>query len=276
MNKQGLILDIDQFDAQNMVYVKPLLFGEASKSLGIYYRKNDIKQKIVIQTPKMLAPFGVKVFDNDGKPSHVLSVSFNTLTQLYNEEEIKKFYRFVRKLDKTNYETIQDCLTRWKLSKNLKYNRMIKRVSNEYPYHLNLSLPKDNNNFLFSVFDEDAKRSTIDIIQKKSVVSVVMELTDVLFTDTSYIPRWTVMQIRKFNSYSDIHRYFMSNCFTFSDARTETESPVIPLPPPPEAPVFNVPIKKPAEKQKSIKFAPTLDQLAAGRKSLKKVNVSHN
>ena len=173
------------------------------------------KQKIIIQTPKMVVPFGVKKFVNDnGKKSYQMCLSFSTLTNLYNEEEIKKFYFFIQKIDTVNEETIMDYKKTWGLPKNLKYRKTLQRLSNDYPYYMNINLPYDDKHgFLFHTYDEKANKSSIDIIEKKSIVSVVMELTDLKFTDTEFRSNWTVMQLRKFKPYSPIQEFFMSGCF---------------------------------------------------------------
>ncbi|XWV26041.1 putative orfan [Tupanvirus soda lake] len=244
-NYKDLFIDIDKFDEDNISYVKPILFYKVTRNMGIYYRKEIInkfksetkttdkkkskkktesdsfvikkqtkKQKIIIQTPKMVVPFGVKEFDNNGKKSYQMSLSFSTLTNLYNEEEIKKFYLFIQKIDSVNEETIMDYKKDWGLPKNIKYRKTLQRLSAEYPHHMNITLPYDDKmGFLFHVYDEQAKKSSIDIIEKKSIVSVVMELTDLKFTDTEFRSNWTVMQIRKFKPYSPIQEFFMSGCF---------------------------------------------------------------
>ncbi|XWV24798.1 hypothetical protein QJ856_gp0985 [Tupanvirus deep ocean] len=244
-NYKDLFIDIDKFDEDNISYVKPILFYKVTRNMGIYYRKEIInkvkseskatekkktkkktesdsfvikkqtkKQKIIIQTPKMVVPFGVKEFDNNGKKSYQMSLSFSTLTNLYNEEEIKKFYFFIQKIDSVNEETIMDYKKDWGLPKNIKYRKTLQRLSAEYPHHMNITLPYDDKmGFLFHVYDEQAKKSSIDIIEKKSIVSVVMELTDLKFSDTEFRSNWTVMQIRKFKPYSPIQEFFMSGCF---------------------------------------------------------------
>jgi len=143
-----------------------------------------------------------------------MSLSFSTLTNLYNEEEIKKFYNFIKKIDSVNEETIMDYKKEWKLPKNLKYKKTLQRLSKDFPFHMNLHLPHDEKiGFLFNIYDEKAQKSNIDIIEKRSIVSVVMELTDLRFTETEFRSHWTVMQIRKFKPYSPIQEFFMSGCF---------------------------------------------------------------
>jgi hypothetical protein len=215
-------MNINDFNENNLTYVKPLLFYKVSKNMGIYYKnrkssetnKKPKKQKIIIQTPKMIVPFAVKEFDNNGKKSFHICLSFNTMTNLYNEEDIKKMYQFVKKIDTINEDTVTAYYKDWGLPKNMKYRKTLQRLSDEFPYYMNLNLPYDNNlGFLFNVYNENAEKSTIDIIEKRSIVSVVMELTDLRFSDTEFRSNWTLLQIRKFKPSSPIQDFFMSDCF---------------------------------------------------------------
>ncbi len=227
---KDFFIDIDSFNEENISYVKPVLFYKASRNMGVYYTKKQNekqnkknkektkKQKIIIKTPKMIIPFGVKEFDNSGKKSYKMSLSFSTLTNLYNEEEIKKFYKFIQKIDTVNEETILDYKKKWNLPKDLKYKKTLQRLSSDYPHYMNVSLPHDERvGFLFNTYDDKANKAGIDILEKRSVVSVVMELTDLKFTDTDFRSNWTVLQIRRFKPYSPIQEFFMSGCFIGDD-----------------------------------------------------------
>lgn len=213
-NYKDLFLDINKFDEDNMSYIKPILFYKVIRHMGVYYKKNEKKQKMIIQTPKMVVPFGVKEFTNGNKKSYQASLSFTTMTNLYNEEEIKKFYYFMKRIDTVNEDTIMEYRKEWGLPKKLTYRKTLQRLSADYPHHMNINLPHDEKmGFLFNVYDEKAEKANIDIIEKKSIVSVVMELTDLRFTDTEFRANWTVLQIRKFKPYSPIQDFFMSGCY---------------------------------------------------------------
>lgn len=228
---KDIYLDINKFDEDKLIYIKPIMFYKVTKNIGIYYKK-DIKnnkatlphkrQKIIVQTPKMIVPFGVKEFDNNGRKSYSMSLSFSTLTNLYNEEEIKKFYAFVKKVDTLNEETIMDYKIAWGLPKNLIYRKSLKRLSKDFPHYMNVNLPHDEKlGFLFNTYNESAEKSKIDIIEKRSIVSVVMELTDLRFNDNDFRANWTVLQIRKFKPYSPIQEFFMSGCFICDEDNPE-------------------------------------------------------
>ena len=90
-NYEELILDIHNFDASKMKYIKPLEFFKIEKSMAIYYKTdtkntktsdkknlspfNNGKKKIIIQTPKMILPFKVMMGNYNILPE--TSVIFN-------------------------------------------------------------------------------------------------------------------------------------------------------------------------------------------------------
>ena len=166
----------------------------------------------------MLAPFGITEYNNDGKMSYQLCLSFSSMTNLYNEDDIKNFYNFMKKIDRVNEDTILEHRDKWELPNKMKYKKSVHRTSKDYPHQINLRLPhNENTGFLFDVYNDKAEKSTIDIIERRSIVSVALELTDLKFTDKDFKPTWTVLQIRKFKSYSPIQEFFMSGCFICDD-----------------------------------------------------------
>jgi hypothetical protein len=251
-NYKNLFIDIDNFNEENISYVKPIFFNRVSRSIGIYYKetsKNNItnsetniknkkskdktesdnilpnnkkrEKKIIVRTPKMLVPFGIKEFDNHNNKTFQMSLSFSTFTDLYNEKEIKKFYSFIKRIDTVNEDTIMDLRKTWRLPNNLKYRKTLQRSSEDYPYYMNVCLPYDEKiGFLFNIYDENANKASIDIIEKKSIVSVVLELTDLKFSNSEFRSNWTVMQIRKFKPYSSIREFFMTGCFICDENET--------------------------------------------------------
>uniref|UniRef100_A0A6C0LTH9 Uncharacterized protein n=1 Tax=viral metagenome TaxID=1070528 RepID=A0A6C0LTH9_9ZZZZ len=284
---KDFFLNINEFDEENISYVKPLLFYKVSKNLGIYYRKSipkkkkqEIpKQKIIFQTPKMLVPWGVKEFDNNGKKNYQLGLSFSTMTNLYNEEEIKNFYNFIKKIDRINEETILDYRTAWGLPKSLKYKKTLQRINDDYPFHMNVNLLCDEKyGFLFNVYDETAKKSSINTINKRSIVSAIIELTDLRFSDTEFRSNWTLMQIRKYKPISPIHEFLMVNCLIrdpdnkediikvqFIEQKPITQTTII------TQPLQNMTLNaQPINDNTSVFLPPTSDQLMNAIQSLKK------
>jgi hypothetical protein len=302
---KDIFVNIASFDTTTMRYVKPLAFYKVNKNMGIYYDKEckssidsdkivKKKQKIIIQTPKMIVPFGIKKFENNGKKSYQMSLSFSSLTNLYNENEILDFYKFIRKIDSTNEEIVEDHKKDWHLPKDLTYCKSLKKTG-DYPHFINVSLPYDEKNgFLFHTYNENAKKSDIDIIEKRCIVSVVLELTDLKFSDTEYRAGWTVMQIRRYKPYSPIQEFFMTGCYlcdqddpedtVYSEIISRYQKAMLtPLPLqmqyiPPPCPPSTLPVPPPPsslqQQQPSVTKSsfkpPSLQELLNGKNSLKK------
>ena len=268
----NIVLDFNKINVDNILYVKPALFYDACYNIGIYYKvtKKDKKQKIIIKTPKMIIPFEIKKFDNNGNNKYNLTLSLRKKTNLYNEQDIKDFYKFIKKIDDTNISLLEDYRKDWKLPKKMKYRKSISRLSYDFPHHINLNLPHDQDyGFMFSVYDEKAKLRDINILKKKVIVSAIIELTDLHFTDKLCFPRWNVVQVRKFNPYSPIQELMLTKCFIFDGDEIIVESPKIvrkttqlpPTPPPPPS--------KPIGK--SIFIPPSVQELTDAMKKLKTV-----
>ncbi len=229
----------------------------------------------------------------------VFVANFTTLTNLYNENEIKNFLNFVRRIDNINEETILQYRKVWKLPRKIKYRKTITRMD-DFPYIMNINLPYDDKyGFMFKVFNESAIESSINIIEKKSIVSCVIELTDLKFTDEEFYANWNVMQIRKFKPYSPIQEFFMSGCFICDEDdpedkvylkiiekyRKDLETPInlpkipqmnpVAAAPPPPPPIHAPPIqtKKPEKQPEKVSFSyrpPTEDELMDARSKLRK------
>lgn len=249
-NHRDIILNYNDFNEEHIIFIKPVAFYKVTKNMGIYYNKEIIeksdtdtgsdkkknkkekipkpifkRQKIIIQTPKMMVPFDVKEFVNKDRKSYQMTLSFAPLTNLYNENEVKKFFLFMRKIDSVIDETISDHLTEWKLPQKIKYTRSLKKLSSDFPHMFNMNLPYDEKEgFLFNVYDESATKSNIAIIKKRCVVSAILELTDLRFGDSEYRANWNVMQIRKFKPYSPIQEFFMSGCFIIDEDDPEDQA----------------------------------------------------
>lgn len=212
----NIYFKIKKFDEDNIVYIKPIHFPKICRNMAIYYRDNpeNKKQKIIIKFPKMILPFAPKEFINNGKKNYKAMLSFSTMTNLYNEEEIRDYFNFVTKIDKINEETVMSYKKKWGLSKNIEYRKSYRRQTEDYPFSMDVCLPYDDTyGFLFDIYDENAKKGDINTIGKRCIVSTVVELTDMWFSDKEFGCNWNVLQMRKFKPYSPIQEFFHTACF---------------------------------------------------------------
>jgi hypothetical protein len=270
---KSLLLDYTQFDKSSLVYANPTS-GTTTRRISIYYRRptkaNKAKagssvsaseysglQKIIVRTPKMKVPAGaievIRKFGSDDNlkiyKSYLMSLSFAMNSLLCNEEEMYVFHQFIDQVDERIAETVPKHLKKWGLPSPLKYPGSLRNSEqtdkeakssdvDDYPDQLTLSLPYDKDDgFLFSVYDEDAKKASKDIITKGCYVTAVIELSEIAFfkekkkvedkrsgeivsRETGKIicrPVWNVLQIRKARPYSNAREQFMKGCAIFDE-----------------------------------------------------------
>ena len=241
---RDVLINPATFDTDTITLSKPAGFYKVEKNISVYHKKEPkatedsplksklkkkiLREKIRILTPKLsvkkvveftkLASANTSVDEDPNKMEYQMFLSFRTLAKLYNEEEVKIFYSFIKKIDSLIEETILSHREQWGLPKKMKYRRTLRRSRDSVPYHMGINLPYDENkfntkpNFLFKTFNESATDSDISIIKKKSVVAAILELSDIWFGADEFGINWNVMQIRKFKPYSPIQEFLMTRC----------------------------------------------------------------
>ena len=211
VEENQLYFNIDKFNEENIVFSKPLYFYKVSKFINIYYKnpekKTNIqpKRKIIVKTPKMLIPFLPKETEKNGHKSYNMSLSFSTMTNMYNEDQIIKFFKFIKKIDRINRDTVMEYANEWGLPEDISYRDTLQRTSDKYPYHMNISMPYDKDHgFLFNMYDENAKKMDWTDIHQRNIVSTVLELTSIWFKENKFGTNWTLIQLRRSKPYSPI------------------------------------------------------------------------
>ena len=252
-------IDIKKIKKNDITYVKPLNFPSLNRNLSIFNKQvNDdssvVKKKIIFITPKMMAPFGFKKFENKSKSitSYSISFSFASVPYISNDEAIKSFYQFVKMIDEINIDTIGTYRSKWKLPKSISYRSSLVEFD-DYADCININLPFDRDEgFLFNVYNEEGMKSSIDIINERCLVSACIELSDIWFNEklSMYGCNWNVLQIRKHKKISSIQSYFMNNC-VLGDSDDESLTPK-PLPVPQQYPSF-IPLAPPPPPPMPIK-----------------------
>jgi len=219
----SLLINMETFDTDTIVLSKPASFKKNPRAVSIFYKAEEtdgddqtktVKKRIRLMTPKMSVPFGPKDFENkeNDRISHMMSMSFGLLPDIGNDDELRESYKFFRKIDKA----LEDCIKASKkvlgLPEKIAFRHSVQRLTDDFPCHLNVALPHDGKEFMFKVYDESASESSIKIVEKKSVVSVVLELTEIWFGKEKFGINWNVLQIRKFKPYSPIREFFLNKC----------------------------------------------------------------
>lgn len=272
-NYQKQMIEISSFDSDNIRYIKPLLFYKVSRSLDVHYNHESetgiVKKVIVVRSPLMMIPFEVSTFENDNGTSCNISLSFANLPRLHNGESVNKFYQFIKAIDDTTEETVLDNRKRWGLPKKIAFQKTLKRLSEEYSYFMNVGVICDpDNGYIVGCLDEDGKKASFDIFKKRCIVSAILELTDITFTDKTFRVNWTLCQIRKFRPYSNIQYFFFNEAVIDDEDNPDDVVTValrtrtVKIPEPPKPPVIVAPKFYP-------KVVPSVDQLQDALSKLK-------
>ncbi len=118
-------------------------------------------------------------------------------------------------MNKSNQEKSEDTYQRDQI---ITYINSIRSSMDDYPDLMYINLPHDEKiGFLFNVYDENAKKADHSILTSKSIISIVLELTDIKISENKCRPCWTALQIRKVKPYAPIREFFMSNCYICDD-----------------------------------------------------------
>jgi len=214
------ILDVRKIDLNNIIYIKPNFFGVYEKFLGVYYNCPDQvgRKKIIIKTPKMMIPFDIKKFDNKAHSKCQLPLSFMAIPAMANEMEIKQFYSFINEIDKLHKSTVREHSLRWNLPQTMVFKKSTQYYSKVFAPFINCNMiTYPNYGDCFSVYDEFGKKSDFSILKKKDIVSTIIELTSIKFTDTEFTAEWTVISVRKHKPYSLINELIMNRGLRFDD-----------------------------------------------------------
>lgn len=265
-NYAQFLTDMATFDEENIRYIKPLLFYTVARSMGVYYQSaidqgTFRKQKIIFETPLMVVPFEISAFENDNNIFYNMSLSFASVTKLYNEDEIKQTHSFIRKIDTVTEETISDNIKRWGLPKNIQFRKTLKRIQSDQPHFMNVSIPYcPEQGVMVRCLDAEGRvASLLDTIKKRSVVKAVIELTDVIFTRDKYWLNYTLLQIRRHKPYSATRHFFLNvSILGDSEEKPVAQSKPRDIPKPPPMPVKIEPMSRnphvdPKELQKVLK-----------------------
>jgi hypothetical protein len=180
---------------------------------AIYMSLN--KSPIVLQTPEMIAPYGVNNWNDDGKGPDKYSLDLSFVGK-DSRENLSLFFDKMKTLDKKLIEDgFQNSMT-W-LKKTFKtvdvvealYTPMIKyakdkatgEITDKYPPTFKLKIPHTNNNFQCEVYD--TKRNTLNMkelidsgVMKGAKVTAIIQCLGIWVAGGKYGCSWKVLQMR--------------------------------------------------------------------------------
>lgn len=251
---EPFILNPSQYDEEKNVIIKPPLFYSVHvKHLGFFYMLDDIKYaKILLQFPKVQITNKQKSkYDSTLRE---MTCSFKSIPDVCDDKKLKEYYQFIKTIDHYVETHVEKHKQAWRLAPELKMKHSIYRSGHQREQFMDIILPHDSlHGYLFGIYDERGAICDLDTITNKSIVSMVIELSDIHFTNSTYYVRWTMMQVRKHKPFATQRNYFMNQCI-LNDPYDKSEMHVLPrriptpplrgphIPPPPPPPISPKPL----------------------------------
>ena len=201
-------------DVRRILYGQPKQQNNGSRMIYISYEDNG--RGMLVQTPAMKAPFGIKLWasDNGGPDKYNLDVSFDGRDSRPN---VDQFYKMLEEMDKRVVADAVDNTMAWFKKKHptpetygALYTHMVKHprdkvtgeISTQFSPTFKMSLPMRDGKFRFPVYN--AKREQIDLFDiinsdthgKGSSVQAIVMCSGVWVVGTKFGVSWKVQQLR--------------------------------------------------------------------------------
>lgn len=199
------------FDVSNVSYSAPRTLDNGGRA--IYMSLN--KSPIVLQTPEMVAPYGVSNWNDDGKgpDKYSLDLSFKGKE---GRENLNTFFEKMVSLDKKLVQDGVDNSMTWLKKKynsvdvvEALYTPMVKyakdkttgEITDKYPPTFKLKIPFVNGSFQCEVYDN--KRKSVDLKElidtgafKGAKVTAIIQCLGIWVAGGKYGCSWKVLQMR--------------------------------------------------------------------------------
>ena len=205
-------------DFEKLTYSPVKTLDSGAKSIYISYDNKPL----IIQTPRMYAPFGMSKFD---KGTEILENDKYSLQLAFKELDtnpsVKKFFDMLIKFDE---KLIDDGV---KESKNWFKKTYVKdvlkelftnsitfskeketgEITNKYPPNFRLNIPTVNGKIKPDCYDITKEKIELDTIKKGSTVSAIIKCSGIWMAGSKFGCSWKVMQLlvnepTNFNGYS--------------------------------------------------------------------------
>lgn len=138
-------------------------------------KENDYKHELLIQAPKMSAPFGISSYENNSLNNH-LDLSFGDLG-----DDLQEFYELIENINKKCKRKRK----KWKIT-NQQFSNNLKINSRFYPPILRTKIPMLNNRYHFNVFDDYKNKINYDDITANSICTPIIHIKNVWINESNY------------------------------------------------------------------------------------------
>jgi len=216
--------------------------GPLANSYGGKYAKVTHNGRwLLVQTPRMVCPFGVNVYEEKdhagnvtGKKTYSMDLSFAGYQNISDpskaprKPKVKQFYDFIQNMEtklvkhacKNSFTWLDDPnasedVCRALLRSGIKWSRdkVTKALSKKYPPRLKISLPVYDNDMAFKVFMDSRDNEIKDVselvhqVVGKCEVVVIGRCEKVTFNGGKYGYKWSAVQLKVFSSTDNMAKY---------------------------------------------------------------------
>jgi hypothetical protein len=189
------------FDITNVGFSDVKVLDNGGKIVYVSYNSAPL----VMQTPPMVAPFGMSMWDNDGKqaPKYSLDLSFKAMDV---SPQLQTFYHVLEELDRRLVDDGFANQQTWFKGKKYGsrdivealYTHLIKHAkdretgerTDKYPPTFKLGVPFRDGAFVCDAFDDQRRTLNLnDIDTKGAKVTAIMQCTGLWFAGASLVFR---------------------------------------------------------------------------------------
>ena len=197
-----------EFDIANVTFSDVRTLENGGKLAYVSYNGAPL----VVQTPQMSAPFGMSMWDNDGKaaPKYSLDLSFKGLDA---SPKLQAFYDMLEHLDNRLVDHGYDNQNTWFKGKKYGSREIVEALytpvikfakdrdtgerTDKYPPTVKLSVPFRDGNFSCDVFDSQRRQLDLNAVETKgAAVTAIVQCTGVWFAGGKFGISWRVIQAK--------------------------------------------------------------------------------
>ena len=215
-----IVLNYKDLDVNCIKFIDPLdnIIMKKGLHINMIYKSMDYTlNEIILETPIMEVPFGIKKYDesdNKNKNKFYLDLSFKG----YNDEnsEVKLFYEKIKELDDYIIDSSKKFSNKWQLSGNnqslyvnqIRYN--YKDNLNKFPPTFKIKMSKNKNGYFTNqlCFDKSSNNILENIINVGSKIQVVIKCNGIWSIKNRFGLTWKVRYIKVIQ---DVDKNLISN-----------------------------------------------------------------
>ncbi len=197
-----------EFDINNVAFSDVRTLDNGGKAVYVSYNKAPL----ILQTPQMVAPFGMSKWDNEGKsnPKYTIDLSFKGMDKNPN---MQAFYNALEALDKKLVEDGYKNQQTW--FKGKKYgsqeivealytplirhakDRATGEITDKYPPTFKLTVPFKDGGFTCEVFDDSRNQIDLANVETKGCkVTAIIQCTGLWFAGGKFGSTWRIIQMK--------------------------------------------------------------------------------